>query len=60
MDAVIDNPNLSTDQITKVNYYQLFLRVTTIADITTSDGSNIISRILQGKQDQGLDHRIIE
>ena len=48
MDAVLDSPSFKPFEIRMVNYCRLYLRVTTLADITTAKGDAIDSGMYQG------------
>eukprot|EP00957_Ditylum_brightwellii_P071617 5444701-Ditylum_brightwellii.AAC.1 len=47
MDVLIDNKNINANQVMKADYMRKFLQVTTIADITSLDGTTIIPEILK-------------
>ena len=38
----MDNRDITEEQARKINYYRLFLKVTTLVDITTLDGERIV------------------
>ena len=48
MDAVLNNPSFKPFQIRMVNYCRMYLRVTTIADITTARGDAIAPGMYNG------------
>eukprot|EP00957_Ditylum_brightwellii_P163923 12480436-Ditylum_brightwellii.AAC.1 len=54
MDQLIDSPDISAEQVIKADYVRKILQVSTIADITTSDGTTIKPGIFNG-QDRKID-----
>eukprot|EP00957_Ditylum_brightwellii_P104035 7925957-Ditylum_brightwellii.AAC.1 len=54
MDIMINNTTITSDQVRKIDYYRKFLRVTTLADIVTSDRTAIISDAAAGKKEKPL------
>ena len=54
MDAVLDSPSFKPFEIRMVNYCRLYLRVTTLADITTAKGDAIDSGMYQGTPNLSL------
>jgi hypothetical protein len=60
MDEILDSPLIPATDYSTINYCRLYLQVTTIADITTSDGKRIRTEIMEGdrndtRRDQSLD-----
>jgi hypothetical protein len=55
MDEILASPLISTKDYNKMNYCRMYLQVTTLADITTSDGKRIRSDIQAG--DRNVLHR---
>eukprot|EP00978_Attheya_sp_CCMP212_P043275 scaffold279589_cov64-Attheya_sp.AAC.1 len=59
MDAVLQSTAIATKDYATLNYCRLYLRVTTLSDITTSDGTQIKEDILTGFRDlsQSIDSK---
>eukprot|EP00978_Attheya_sp_CCMP212_P000100 scaffold186_cov32-Attheya_sp.AAC.3 len=54
MDAFLQSPSIPKKDYAALNYCRLYLRVTTLSDITTSDGKQIMHAILTGYRDLHL------
>eukprot|EP00978_Attheya_sp_CCMP212_P018891 scaffold52212_cov35-Attheya_sp.AAC.1 len=54
MDAFLQSPSIPEKDYAALNYCRLYLRVTTLSDITTSDGKQIMYDILTGYRDLHL------
>jgi hypothetical protein len=52
MDAVLKSPTISTSECARINYCRMYLQVTTLSDITTSDGNYIRYDVLMGEGDR--------
>eukprot|EP00957_Ditylum_brightwellii_P151401 11529430-Ditylum_brightwellii.AAC.1 len=50
VDILVDAPDITDTQVTKADYYRKCYNVTTLADITSSNGTKIIPAILSGRQ----------
>eukprot|EP00957_Ditylum_brightwellii_P040539 3067841-Ditylum_brightwellii.AAC.2 len=59
MDIMINSQAITQEQIRKIYYYRKYLRVTTLTDITTSDGKAIIAEVFNGKREKPMDNNII-
>jgi hypothetical protein len=60
MDEILASPLIPATDYSAINYCQLYLQVTTIADITTSDGKRIQTEIMDRdrndtRRDQTID-----
>jgi hypothetical protein len=51
MDIVLQSPSIPEKDYAELNYCRMYLRVTTLSDITTSDGKQIMDDILKGNRD---------
>ena len=52
MDEILDSPLIPATDYSTINYCRLYLQVTTIADITTSDGKRIRTEIMEGDRNE--------
>eukprot|EP00957_Ditylum_brightwellii_P204709 15340485-Ditylum_brightwellii.AAC.1 len=59
MDIMINCQVITQERIRKIDYCQKYLRVTTLADITTSDGKAIVVEVFNGKREKPMDNNII-
>eukprot|EP00957_Ditylum_brightwellii_P008919 675341-Ditylum_brightwellii.AAC.2 len=59
MDIMINSQVITQKQVRKIDYYQKYLRVTTLVNITTSDGKSIIADVFNGKREKSINNDII-
>eukprot|EP00978_Attheya_sp_CCMP212_P021750 scaffold63912_cov37-Attheya_sp.AAC.1 len=51
MDIVLQSLSIPEKDYAELNYCRMYLRITTLSDITTSDGKQIMDDILKGNRD---------
>eukprot|EP00957_Ditylum_brightwellii_P033659 2551311-Ditylum_brightwellii.AAC.1 len=50
MDILVDDSNIMDMQVIKADYYRKYYNVTTLADITSSNGTKVIPAVLSERQ----------